>query len=185
VAKRYKEDELYSVPEDLIVKTAVTSQKVRLSESEEGPGSSWSTGIAEVALPSSYRQRNIIETEKAATSKRQEEEERDRLVKILQGNRLNRNESDSMRFGRFELGADKNVDSLSALLPNVEGRSIISSSETYLPGSSMFDLLDNNSGSRRKRQYNSDDIVMAKFRKVIIFLHIIINCLLFIFILCK
>jgi hypothetical protein len=46
------------------VSSNVESGRVKIEQ--EGVVSSWSTGIAEIQLPSSYKDRNALETEKAA-----------------------------------------------------------------------------------------------------------------------
>lgn len=62
-----KLDELYSVPEELkVVGSDLAAKKVKLDE--EGVVSSWSTGIAEVQLPMSFKLQNIEATERAANN---------------------------------------------------------------------------------------------------------------------
>lgn len=62
-----KLDQLYMVPDDLkVVGADLAAKKVKLDE--EGVASSWSTGIAEVQLPMSYKLQNIEATERAANN---------------------------------------------------------------------------------------------------------------------
>jgi septation ring formation regulator EzrA len=94
---RTAQDELYTIPDELrVVTTEVAAKKVKIEE-EQGTASSWSTGIAEVELPMTFKLRNIEETERAAQQ----------ALQVPQTTK-------STGFRRFQLNANMPMQSASA-----------------------------------------------------------------------
>eukprot|EP00981_Chlorochromonas_danica_P001393 scaffold296_cov164-Ochromonas_danica.AAC.10 len=78
--RKLPDDDIYKIPEEL--KGLPFSSTTKKGEHEEEVVATWSTGIAEVVLPSSFKAKNIKDTEAAARRRQQEEEDRRRQNRL-------------------------------------------------------------------------------------------------------
>lgn len=144
-------DELYKVPAALRVdaQNAAESKSIRIREAEDGPANSWSTGIAEVALPEAFRQRNIAATE-AAADQQQEDKQRNRLL---------HQQNENNTYHRFHVQEEERAV-YKHLLPLAE-KSVAKEVDFNKTLSSI-------SGSKRSvtnEMKSTDDAVMKRFRQ--------------------
>jgi hypothetical protein len=122
-------------------------------EEEEGVVSSWSTGIAEIELPSAYKIQNYMETAEATSNHGI-------------GNGLFSTVSTFQRFQKTD--------------PFYQSKVVPSEAVSSLKGedSHRHNNYDNN--RKRKFQKSTDDLALEKYKKVISFLFVI-RYLVFIF----
>lgn len=173
------EKDLYKIPEALKVApinpSSSSSNAVKTTD-DEGPATSWSTGIAEVALPMSFKLKNIKATE-AAISEAQKKWEAEEKEKKRAAVNSGVGDYSFQRFNDFRMNDpafkaysmlqqhDKTVQKDNPAL--VDGRS---SQEIY---SKTPVKTVNSNGPKdetlthdRKRMSSTDDLVMDRFRKV-------------------
>lgn len=141
------------MPAELKV-TSHIPEKKKIEQDEE-VATRWSTGIAEVALPSKFKERNVAETEKLARKKQAED-----YLRQCTANSA----GSSVGYNRFQL-PDQSFkgykdSTSSALMSTTE--------ETFLAGAAQAaNFLEQESLSKTKAGQNStDDKVMQQFKKV-------------------
>eukprot|EP01031_Cornospumella_fuschlensis_P029492 gene29492-35597_t len=144
------EDEIYQMPAELKVTSGVSEKKK--PEQDEEVATRWSTGIAEVALPSKFKQRNIAETEKLA-KKRQAE---DYLRQSTASSSLS-----SVGYSRFQLPDQ----SFKGYKDTVSSALMSTTDDTFLAGAAQAaNFLEQESLANAKAAQNStDDKVMKRF----------------------
>jgi hypothetical protein len=157
---------LYSIPAELVVESSLTVTQVRVAN-EEGTASSWSTGIAEVALPDSFRDRNRRATEMAAMQKRIEEENQAQVLKSLVGAK------GTPGFHRFQLHGEARDAHMKLIPPEVVPvvKSIASSTGAQGVNPTEQSSFSNENGqgtSRTKRPstHSTDDAAFKRFKQV-------------------
>lgn len=163
VKKHVDTSGLYSIPTELVVESSLTVTQVRVAN-EEGTASSWSTGIAEVALPESYRDRNRRATEIAAMQKRIEEENQAQVLKALVESK------EASGFHRFQLPGEAR-DAHMKLIPSEVVpvvKTIASSTGVQGENSSGQSSFPNENPSRTKRPstHSTDDAAFKRFKQV-------------------
>lgn len=156
---------LYSIPAELVVESSLTVTQVRVAN-EEGTASSWSTGIAEVALPDSFRDRNRRATEMAAMQKRIEEENQAQVLKSL----VEAKETSGFRFqlhgeardAHMKLIPSEVVPVMKSIAPSTGAQGVNSS------GQSSFSNENGQGTSRTKRPstHSTDDAAFKRFKQV-------------------
>lgn len=144
----------------------MTATQVRVAN-EEGTASSWSTGIAEVALPDSYRDRNRRATEMAAMQKRIEEENQALVLKSLVESK------ETSGFHRFQLPGEARDAHMklipSEVVPVVKSITSATGGEgKNLNGSSSasHEIGESVSGMKRPSTHSTDDAAFKRFKQV-------------------
>lgn len=195
VKKPRLDEELYQIPANLEVDPlhipGVHNPISKVKMEEDGVVSSWSTGIAEVALPISYKLKNIEATEVATKSKTVQEEE---LRLMRQSMPYSSGGSRSSGYGKYDHLTAKSGNGYQRF--QIVDRSIpkqlfdyslsqFVSNDTSLQQS----LIDSNEATEDSKQlkeqqqqqhkprfmHSTDDMVMDKYRKVRVFLFVVSN----------
>ncbi len=193
-AKKPKlDDELYSIPANLEVDPlhvpGVHHPASKVKMEEDGVVSSWSTGIAEVALPISYKLKNIEATEQATKSITIQEEElrlmRQSMPYSSSGSSSSYGKHDHIAassgniYQRFQI-VDRSIPkqlfdySLSQFVSNDTSlqEALLDSKEAK---EEHEQLQEQQQIQKPRVQHSTDDIVMDKFRKVSIFVSYLHN----------
>jgi hypothetical protein len=140
------------IPKELIVESKLTSSQIRVAN-EEGNASSWSTGIAEVALPESFRERNRRATEIAAVQLQQEE---NRRLTIAHGNVV---ASEVTEYRRFQLNWEESKMANAHLVPRE--MAAVTGAVSAPPDTDAGAVV----GSKRPL-YSTDDAAVKRFKQV-------------------
>lgn len=140
------------IPKELIVESKLTSSQIRVAN-EEGNASSWSTGIAEVALPESFRERNRRATEIAAVQLQQEE---NRRLTIAHGNVV---ASEVTEYRRFQLNWEESKLANAHLVPRE--MATVTGAVSAPPDTDGGAVV----GSKRPL-YSTDDAAVKRFKQV-------------------
>jgi hypothetical protein len=111
-------------------------------EEEEGVVSSWSTGIAEIELPSSYKVQNYMETAQATSNQGF-------------GNGLFSNVSTFQRFQKTD--------------PFYQSKVVPSEAVSSLKGEDHHHNNNYHDNRKRKFQKSTDDLALEKYKKVTFF----------------
>ncbi len=149
------DDEIYRVPEELKVTTVATTKTIRGHEEEVV--STWSTGIAEVALPLSFKMKNIIDTG-AAVRRKQEQEGLDKPTK---SNNFN-------GYQRFHLH-DNSLTKLSSSLHESPSALLACTDHAFLAQLAQAQEHFEKEKVRKSSAKSTDDRALQRFKQVCIF----------------